>query len=37
LCLAGDLRGAQRLHNTLEAAHPALIEELRRVQLEATA
>jgi signal transduction histidine kinase/ligand-binding sensor domain-containing protein/CheY-like chemotaxis protein/HPt (histidine-containing phosphotransfer) domain-containing protein len=37
LCLAGDLRGAQRLHNTLEAAHPALIEELRRVQLKATA
>jgi two-component system sensor histidine kinase/response regulator len=37
LCLTGDATRAQRLHATLQAVHPALIEELTRVQLQASA
>jgi signal transduction histidine kinase/ligand-binding sensor domain-containing protein/CheY-like chemotaxis protein/HPt (histidine-containing phosphotransfer) domain-containing protein len=37
LCTAGEARGARELYGRLEAAHPALIEELSALRLRASA
>ena len=37
MCIAGDAVAAQHLHADLETAHPALLEELMRLQLRESA
>ena len=37
MCIAGDAVAAQQLHADLETAHPALLEELMRLQLRESA
>jgi signal transduction histidine kinase/ligand-binding sensor domain-containing protein/CheY-like chemotaxis protein/HPt (histidine-containing phosphotransfer) domain-containing protein len=37
MCIAGDVVAARQLHDGLETAHPALLEELMRMQLRESA